>query len=97
VIGSAVQSGVLLWDILLDFTICPRNAPERASGGSVKMALEGPPQARPCWSHTPPLAAFKSSTPAVRKGCRALGGAPASPDEDHPQGPAVFVSAKRIG
>jgi hypothetical protein len=31
VIGGAVQTGVLLWDMLLDFTICPRNAPERVS------------------------------------------------------------------
>jgi hypothetical protein len=47
--------------------------------------------------HASRLAAFKSSTPAVRKGCRALGGAPASPVEDHPQGPAASFSAKRIG
>jgi hypothetical protein len=42
------------------------------------------------------LAAFKSSTPAVRKGRRALGRPPASPVEDHPQGPAASFSAKRI-
>jgi hypothetical protein len=92
-----VEGSVLLWDMLLDLPFAPGTHRSGQAGENAKMALEGPPQARPCWSRTPPLAAFKSSTPAVRKDCQAFEVAPASPVEDHPQGPAAFVSAKRIG